>query len=302
MTDRKPWHGVNLATTLPFHDDFSVAYDAYAEHVRFTTANGVTGIIPNGSLGEYQTLTEQERKQVFLTAVEAASEGVAVIPGVGAYGALESVRLTEHAAEHGAPAVMLLPPNAYSASDDEVVDHYRRVAEVGLPILAYNNPIDTKVDLRPDLLARLFADGLIVSVKEFSGDVRHAFEIRELAPGLDISIGSDDVVLELGINGALGWVAGYPNAIPSATVELYDLSTSGDPQQWQRALEIYRDLHPLLRWDSKAWFVQAIKLSQQVAGVAPAGITTRPPRLPLPEPVRTQIIADTEAVLAKGYK
>ncbi|NHI15666.1 dihydrodipicolinate synthase family protein [Microbacterium excoecariae] len=302
MTERKPWHGVNLATTLPFHEDLSVAYDAYAEHVRFTTSNGVTGIIPNGSLGEYQTLTEEERKRVFLTAVEAAPASAAVIPGVGAYGALESVRLTEHAAENGAPAVMLLPPNAYRASDDEVVDHFRRVAAVGLPVLAYNNPIDTKVDLRPDLLARMFDEGLIVSVKEFSGDVRHAYEIREQAPGLDISIGSDDVVLELGINGAVGWVAGYPNAIPAATVELYTLSTSGDPAKWARAHEIYRDLHPLLRWDSKTWFVQAIKLSQEVAGVAPVGITTRPPRMPLPEEIRTRIIADTESVLAKGYR
>ena len=110
------------------------------------------------------------------------------------------------------------------------------------------------------------------------------------------------LVRTLGINGAVGWVAGYPNAIPASTVELYTLATSGNPEDWKRAHEIYTDLHPLLRWDSKSLFVQAIKLSQQVAGVAPAGITTRPPRLPLPEPIRTQIIADTEAVLAKGYR
>lgn len=302
MTEKKPWHGVNLATTLPINPDFSINYDAYAEHVRFTTDNGVTGIIPNGSLGEYQTLTEEERKRVYLTAVEAAPATAVVIPGVGAYGAMESIRLAEHAAENGAPAVMLLPPNAYRASDVEVVDHFRRVAAVGLPILAYNNPIDTKIDLHPALLAQLFDEGLIVSVKEFSGDVRNAYAIRELAPGLDISIGSDDVVLELGINGAVGWIAGYPNAIPASTVELYNLSTSGDPSSWAKAHAMYVDLHPLLRWDSKIWFVQAIKLSQEVAGVAPAGITTRPPRLPLPDDVRARIISDTEAVLAKGYR
>ncbi|WP_040166156.1 dihydrodipicolinate synthase family protein [Microbacterium gorillae] len=302
MTDKKPWHGVNLATTLPINPDFSVNYDGFAEHVRFVTSNGVTGLAPNGSLGEYQTLTEDERKQVFLTAVEASPAGTAVMPGVGAYGALESVRLTEHAAANGAPAVMLLPPNAYRASDDEVVDHFRRVAEVGLPILAYNNPIDTRVNLRPDLLARLYELGYIVSVKEFSGDVRNAYQIHELAPGLDVSIGSDDVLLELGINGAVGWVAGYPNVIPTSTVELYNLATSGDPASWAKGLEMYRDLHKLLRWDSKVWFVQAIKLSQEVAGVMPGGRTTRPPRLDLPEDVRAQIISDTEAVLAKGYR
>lgn len=301
MPSTHPWQGVNVATTLPINPDFSVNFDAYGEHVRFLLANGVDGIIPNGSLGEYQTLTEDERKRVVETAV-AAADGAPVIPGVGAYGALESIRHAEHAAELGSPAVMLLPPNAYRASDDEIVDHYRRVAAVGLPILAYNNPIDTKVDLRPELLARLHAEGLIVSVKEFSGDVRNSYAIHEQAPGLDVSIGSDDVVLELGINGARGWVAGYPNAIPQSTVELYRLSTSGDPEQWRRAHEIYRDLHALLRWDSKTWFVQAIKLSQEVAGLAPAGITTRPPRLALPDDVHAQIVRDTEAVLSKGYR
>ncbi len=214
MTEPQPWHGVNLATTLPINADFSVNYDGYAQHVQFVTSHGVTGIIPNGSLGEYQTLTEEERKQVFLTAVDAAPAGTAVIPGVGAYGALESVRLTEHAAANGAPAVMLLPPNAYRASDAEVIEHFRRVAAVGLPVLAYNNPIDTKVDLQPELLAHLFEEGLIVAVKEFSGDVRNALRDPRACSGLDVSIGSDDVVFELGINGAIGWVAGYPNAIP----------------------------------------------------------------------------------------
>lgn len=90
MSEPKPWHGVNVATTLPFTADYSVNHEAFANHVQFLARGGATGIIPNGSLGEYQTLTEEERKQVFLTAVSAAPAGVAVIPGVGAYGALET--------------------------------------------------------------------------------------------------------------------------------------------------------------------------------------------------------------------
>ena len=92
--------------------------------------------------------------------------------------------------------------------------HYRAAAKVGLPIVAYNNPIDTKVDLTPDVLAQLFDEGLIVAVKEFTGDVRRAYEIAELAPGLDLLVGTDDVLLELGVAGAVGWIAGYPNALP----------------------------------------------------------------------------------------
>ncbi len=300
MTETKLWTGVNVATTLPLHDDFSVDYDAYAEHVAFLGAKGADGIIPNGSLGEYQSLTEDERHRVVETAIEAAPEGVVVIPGCGAYSTAESVRHAEHAAQAGAKALMLLPPNGYRASDDDVVEHFRAVAKIGLPVLAYNNPIDTKVDLHPELLARLFGEGLIVAVKDFSGNVRRIWQIKELAPGLDVSIGADDVVFELGVDGARGWVAGWTNALPESTIELYRLSTSDDPQAWLKARSIYRDLHPVLRWDSNTWFVQAIKLGQEVAGHK--GGTVRPPRHALPTEVRDSIVTAVEKVLAAGYR
>lgn len=299
-TPERPWRGVHVATALPFHDDLSVDHDAYAEHVRFLADGGCDGVTPNGSLGEYQTLTPQERARVVETAVQAAPAGFGVMPGVAAYGAIEARRWAEQAAEAGATSVLLLPPNAYRADRQAVVAHYREVARVGLPVVAYNNPIDTKVDLTPDLLAELFHEGLVVAVKEFSGDVRRAYEIAERAPGLDLLVGADDVLLELGLAGAVGWIAGYLNAIPESTVRLYRLATSGDAADIAEALPIYRDLHPLLRWDSKTEFVQSIKLSMDVAGRR--GGACRPPRLPLAPELAARITADTEAVLAKGYK
>ena len=271
-----PWHGILVAAALPLRADLSVDYDAYAEHVRFLAAGGCQGIVPNGSLGEYQTLTAQERTRVVTTAVEAAPEGFVVVPGVAAYGALEARRWTEQAAEAGCPAVMLLPPNAYRADPDTVVAHYREVAQAGLPIVAYNNPIDTKVDLTPPLLAKLYADGLITAVKEFTGDVRRAYEIAELAPGLDVLCGSDDVALELAIAGSPGWIAGVPNALPAECAALWNAAVAGD---LATARPAYRRLHPLLRWDSKTEFVQAIKLAMDLAGRT--GGVCRPPRGPL---------------------
>lgn len=297
---KKPWRAVNVAATLPFNDDLSVDYDGYAEHVRYLFENGVDGVIPNGSLGEYQALSETERQQVVKTAADALPEHKFLIPGVGAYGALEAVRHVEHAASVGAHAVMALPPNTYRASDDEVVDHFRRLAAVGLPVMAYNNPLDTKVDLRPDLLKRLHDEDLIVSVKEFTGDVRRGYEVQEVAPGLDVSVGTDDVVLEVSIAGANGWVAGMPNAIPQTMMRLFTLATSDDPSDWKTARDIYRDVHPLLRWDGKYTLVQAIKKIQEVFGRK--GGVARPPRLPLPTELERQLIADAEAVQAKGYK
>lgn len=147
-----PWNGVLTATATPFKADLSIDYDKYAEHVAWLAANGTHGVIPNGSLGEYQVLTAEERAKMVEVAVAAAPKGFSVVPGVAAYGAAESRKWAEHAQKAGAGAVMLLPPNAYRASDDEVVAHYKEVARVGIPIIAYNNPFDTKVDLTPNSL------------------------------------------------------------------------------------------------------------------------------------------------------
>lgn len=288
----QPWHGVLVATALPFGaDDLAVDLDRYAEHVRWLADSGCDGVVPNGSLGEYQVLTADERAAVVRTAVTAAPPGCAVVPGVAAYGALEARRWAEQAAEAGCPAVLLLPPNAYRADERAVVAHYREVARAGLPIVAYNNPHDTKVDLTPPLLARLLGEGLIVAVKEFSGDVRRPYQLAELAPGLDVLIGADDVLLELAVAGAVGWVAGYPNALPKQCVALYQAATSGD---LTTALTAYRRLHSLLRWDSRTEFVQAIKLSMDVAGRY--GGPCRPPRESLTDADAAAIRKATEEV------
>jgi 1-pyrroline-4-hydroxy-2-carboxylate deaminase len=291
----KPWHGVIVATALPLREDLSVDLDAYGEHVAWLAANGCHGVTPNGSLGEYQTLTEAERAAVTRTAVQAAPDGFSVVPGAGAYGAREARRWAEDSAEAGAQAVLLLPPNAYRAGDAAVLAHYAEVAKAQIPIVAYNNPHDTKVDLRPELLARLYHEGHIVAVKEFSGDVRRAYQIAELAPGLDILVGTDDVLVELLLAGAKGWIAGYPNALPRSCRELYDLALAGD---LAAALPLYRLLHPLLRWDSRTEFVQAIKLSMDLVGRPGGGC--RPPRQPLTPEQHDAVTTATEKAVAAG--
>lgn len=291
----RPWHGVMVATPLTLRADRSVDFDAYGEHVRNLVEAGCDGVVPNGSLGEYQTLTDAERAQVVRVAVEAAGDGARVMPGVSAYGSDESRRWAEQAAEAGAESVLLLPPNGYKCDDAAVRAHYAAVAEVGIPVVAYNNPYDTKVDLTPGLLARLHREGSIVAVKEFSGDVRRAYEIAEQAPGLDVLIGADDVLLELALAGAVGWIAGCPNMLPASCVELYRSAVTADIAT---ALPLYRQLHPLLRWDSKPEFVQAIKASMDVVGRH--GGPTRPPRFPLAPESVAAVRAATEKALAEG--
>jgi 1-pyrroline-4-hydroxy-2-carboxylate deaminase len=291
----KPWHGVLVANPVTLDRDLEIDYHRYAEHIRWLAASGCDGITPNGSLGEYPTLTVEERERVVTTAMEAAPEGFSVIPAVGAYGARESVRWAEQAAELGAAAVMALPPNSYRADERSVIEHYRALAAVGLPVVAYNNPFDTKVDLSPQLLARLHGDGLIVAVKEFAGDPRRAYEMQELAPELDVLIGSDDTVLEVALAGGKGWISGYTSAFPKACVSLYHACVIGD---LETALPLYRTLHPLLRWDSKTEFVQAIKLSMDIVGRD--GGPCRPPRVALAPEQEAEVRRLTEQALAAG--
>jgi dihydrodipicolinate synthase/N-acetylneuraminate lyase len=279
----KPWHGVLTATATPFTSDLALDLDRYQAHVSWLAENGTHGVVVNGSLGEYQVLTADERSAMVKAALDAAPAGFNVVPGVAAYGASESRRWTEHAAELGAKAVMCLPPNAYRANDDEVIAHFKEVGKVGIPVVAYNNPFDTRVDLTPSLLARI-ADEVpnVVAVKEFSGDVRRVWQIHQHAPRLDVLVGADDVLLELATGGVSGWIAGFPNALPRESVDLYNLA--------------YAAVHDLFNWDSRKEFIQAIKLAMDSVGRY--GGPTRLPRLPLPVADEKQCRADIARALA----
>lgn len=290
----KPWHGILTAIATPFNADLEINFQKYAEHIEWLAANGTQGIVPNGSLGEYQVLTNEERARILETAIAAAPSGFHVLAGVGAYGAAESRKWAEHAALKGAGAVMLLPPNAYRANDDEVVAHFKEVGKVGIPIVAYNNPFDTKVDLVPELLARI-ADEVpqVVAVKEFSGDVKRIWQIHQRAPRIEVLVGADDVLLELSTAGVVGWIAGFPNALPAECAELYKLVTSGN---YQEAAPMYAAMHELLNWDSRKEFIQAIKLSMDIVGRY--GGPTRLPRLPLAPLDEAKLQTDTARATA----
>lgn len=275
----KPWQGILTATATPFKKDLSIDFDKYAEHVKWLASFGHLGVIPNGSLGEYQVLTKEERSEMVRCAISAAPQGFHVVPGVAAYGAFEARTWAEQAAESGASAVMLLPPTSYRANDDEVVAHYQEVGKVGIPIIAYNNPFDTKVDLTPELVGRIANEvANVVAIKEFSGDVRRVWQIHSIAPRIEILVGADDVLLELATGGISGWIAGFTNALPRESKMVYDLAKAGE---FIKARPLYASLHDLFNWDSKKEFIQAIKATMDFEGRY--GGPTRLPRLPLPK-------------------
>ncbi len=291
--------GVVVATALAFKEDpsapagLAVDYDRFAEHVDFLMSNGCRGVGPNGSLGEYSSLSDEERRRVIQVAVEAVDGRGIVVAGAHGVGSHQARHWAELAREDGADGVLLLPPTIYRANEREIIEHYEEVAKVGLPIMAYNNPFDTKVDLVPSLVAKIAEIPEVVAIKEFSGDVRRVYEIKELCD-IDIIAGADDVLFELMVNGAVGWFAGYPNAFPREAVELYNLLAEG---KWLEARTLYEQLVAVFRWDSRTEFVQAIKLSMDICGNSYGG-PTRPPRGPLSDEHAAQVRADTERALA----
>lgn len=291
--------GVVVATALPYRADESapaglaVDYDAYAAHCRWLIDNGCRGVGPNGSLGEYSSLTDEERRHAARTAIETVGEDGIVVVGVHGPGSHQAKHWAEVAAEDGADGLLCLPPTMYRANRGEVLAHFEAVASVGLPVMVYNNPIDTKVDLTPALLAEIAQIDNVVAVKEFSGDVRRVLEIRESAPGLDVISGADDVVLESLLMGATGWFAGFPNVFPAESVRLFELATSGELEE---ARALYEPLVAAFRWDSRVEFVQAIKLGMDLVGRY--GGPCRPPRGPLTDEHREQVRADMGRALA----
>ncbi|OZB98917.1 dihydrodipicolinate synthase family protein [Paenibacillus sp. XY044] len=271
------FEGVYVAIITPFTTEFEVDYKRLAELCDWLIMQGVNGLVPAGSLGEYATLTNEERAKVVQTVIESAAGRVPVVVGSAAPSTKQAAEWVRHAKDSGAAGVMALPPIQYRPLEDEVIAHYEALNEVGLPMIAYNNPHDYKVDLTPQLLARLSRLEHLVAVKEFSGDIRRVHDILEYTD-LDVLIGVDDLAMEGPLMGAVGWISGVPNALPKEGVELFNLARQGKVQE---ATALYRRLLPLFHYDASPQLVQSIKYMMELAGF-PVG-PTRPPRLPLPE-------------------
>ena len=285
------FRGVYVAVITPFTSDDRVDEPRLREHLDWLIECGVHGIVPAGSCGEYAALSDEERARVVEIVSDTCRGRVPVVVGTGASSTRNAVRWAEHARDCGAAGIMALPPSAYRPSRAEVRAWYAALDRVGLPIVAYNNPFDTTVDLVPDLLRELQDLEHLVAVKEYSGDVRRVPVILETTR-LDVIVGCDDLALEGLLAGAVGWIAGLTNVVARESMELYRLV---EERRVDEAAALYRRLLPLFRYDSRPTFVQAIKLAFDLAGKS-AG-ATRPPRLPLPETDRKEIAAALEPFL-----
>jgi len=270
--------GIIPAVTTPFDASGAVDTAALANNVGALLDAGIHGIVATGTMGEAGSLSNDERGTVVRAVIEAAGGRVPVIVGVSAGTPAAAIAFAADAAEAGASALMMLPPLGYRADADEIVAHYRAVGEAGgLPLMAYNNPEASGIDMRADLITRLYEEvDAIVAIKECSGDARRIPELINAAPELEVLVGGDDWALEGFCAGATGWVTGVGVVAPRETVELYDLCKAGD---LEGARAVYRRILPIARFDMTPKLVQYFKAGQDAVGFA--GGPTRPPRLPL---------------------
>jgi 4-hydroxy-tetrahydrodipicolinate synthase len=220
---------------------------------------------------------------------------VPVSVGISSGSARQSLEYAADGKEAGAIGVMSLPPLGYRADDDEVVAFFAEIATCGLPVMVYNNPEASGVDMPASLIARIATevDG-IAGVKECSGDTRRIPPLLELDADLDVLVGGDDWPLEGLAAGAAGWVTGVGVFAPRECVELYDAIGAGD---LGRARDVYRRILPIARFDMTPKLVQYYKAAQDAVGFN--GGPTRAPRLPLTAGERDDLLGAL-AVLREG--
>jgi 4-hydroxy-tetrahydrodipicolinate synthase len=271
--------GIIPAVLTPFDDDDCVDVDALRRNVAFLLDHGVHGLVATGTMGEAGQLGDDERRAVVEACVAEAAGRVPVVVGVSSAATAAATAHAAAAREAGAQGVMCLPPLLYAGEERELVAWFAAVGEAaGLPVMAYNNPHASGIDLLPDAIARIAgAVPAVRAIKECSGDPRRMTALLG-ATDLEVLVGADDCALEGFAAGATGWVSGVANVAPEPCCALLEQVEAG---RLPEARETYQRLLPLARLDMTPQLVQYFKGGLDAAGLH--GGPVRPPRTALSE-------------------
>jgi len=217
--------GVFAPTITAFAADGSVDLNGVRQFVRFLVDGGVDGLAPLGSAGEPFALTVEERKQVLEAVVEEAAGRVPIFAGVVDYRTDVVVELGCHARSLGCQGVMVITPYLLRPPKRDVLDHFRRVRQqVGLPIMLYNVPVLTGIEITPEEVYLLAQEDVIHAVKWSHVEVSRVHDTRLLCgPDFPVFTGIDLVAFEAMAVGADGWISGIPMIAPKSAVKLHRL-------------------------------------------------------------------------------
>jgi 4-hydroxy-tetrahydrodipicolinate synthase len=274
-------HGIIAYPVTPFATDSTDSIDtaALTALVDRLVLAGVHAIAPLGSTGELAYLDESEFDTVVDTTIAAVDGRVPVVVGVSDLTTANTIRRARYAEKARADAVMILPVSYWKLTEREIVQHYTSIGDaIGAPIMAYNNPATSGIDMSPELLVRMFETiDNVTMVKESTGDLSRMQRIAELSEGrLPFYNGSNPLVLDALRVGAAGWCTAAPNLRAQPCIDLYDAVRAGD---LQKAQAIYDELKPLLEFIVAGGLATTVKAGLDLLGV-PAG-DPRPPLLPL---------------------
>ncbi len=286
MAQEQLIHGIIAYPITPF-GEVGIDVDRLAGLVDAMVDAGVHAIAPLGSTGESAYLGFDEWKTVVDTTVAAVAGRVPVVVGSSDLTTAGTVARAEYAQQAGATAVMVIPVSYWALNEREIVQHYTSVSDaISIPIMAYNNPATSGIDMSPTLLNHMFESiANVTMVKESTGDIQRMLDIKQLSSGeLPFYNGSNPLVLKALLAGASGWCTAAPCLRPAPVIALYEAVAAGDAAH---ATEIYEELLPLLSFIVSKGLPTAVKSGLDILG-EPAGVP-RLPLLPLDPEDRTQL-------------
>jgi 4-hydroxy-tetrahydrodipicolinate synthase len=260
--------GVYSAVATPFTVDQDLDESGLRRLVDRTIDAGVHGLVPCGSTGEFTALTRSERERVVEVVIEQTAGRIPVVPQTGATSTREAIELSRHAERLGADAIMVVAPYYEPFTIAETKRYYADVAGcVSIPVMAYNLPAATGINLTPQILGELISEVPNVKyVKDTSGDFTAAAQlIHEYGDAVSVFVGWDTLFLAALLEGAAGSVIGAANVVPHELVSIYDSVQSSDLAS---AREQWEALFPLMAAFISGGYTAAIKGALEIIGAS----------------------------------
>jgi len=238
--------GSNVALITPFKND-RLDIESYIKFIHFQMDNGTNGLVPAGTTGESPTLSHNEHQKVIELCIKESNGKNPVIAGTGSNSTSEAISLTTHAEKAGANAALIVTPYYNKPTQEGLYQHYKSINDkCGIPILIYNIPGRSVIDMSVDTMARLFELKNIVGVKDATGDLDRVVQQKNKMGKEFIQLtGNDDNALEFNRRGGIGAISVTGNIAPKLCSEFQKLSISENSKEKKEAEKIDKILQPI---------------------------------------------------------
>jgi len=238
--------GSNVALVTPFKND-KLDDASYIKLIHFHIKNGTNGLVPAGTTGESPTLSHEEHERVIELCVKESDGKLPVIAGTGSNSTEEAISLTSHAERIGANGALIVTPYYNKPTQEGLYQHYKAINDkCGIPIIIYNIPGRSVIDMSVDTMARLFELKNIVGVKDATGDLNRVNEtLKKLGKDFIQLTGNDDNALEFNLRGGVGSISVTANIAPKYCSEFQKFSILTDEKSKLEAEKIDKILQPV---------------------------------------------------------